>query len=99
MILRFLKAIWRFLSGVSRVISVLVPLLFVGVFIAAFSLSLGDAGPEALPDKAALLIAPSGALVEDAPALEPLAALFSQEYQPPTVLQDVISAIRSAARG
>ena len=98
MILRFLKAIWRFLSGVSRVISVLVPLLFVGVFIAAFSLSLGDAGPEALPDKAALLIAPSGALVEDAPALEPLAALFSQEYQPPTVLQDVISAIRSAAK-
>ena len=98
MILRFLKAIWRFLSGVSRVISVLVPLLFVGVFIAVFSLSLGDAGPEALPDKAALLIAPSGALVEDAPALEPLAALFSQEYQPPTVLQDVISAIRSAAK-
>jgi protease IV len=98
LILRFLKAIWRFLSGVSRVISVLVPLLFVGVFIAVFSLSLGDAGPEALPDKAALLIAPSGALVEDAPALEPLAALFSQEYQPPTVLQDVISAIRSAAK-
>ena len=97
LILRFFKAIWRFLSGVSRVISVLVPLVFVGVFIAAFSLSVGDAGPESLPDKAALLIAPSGPLVEDAPALEPLAALFAQGHQPPTVLQDVISAIRWAA--
>ena len=97
LILRFLKAIWRFLSGVSRVISVLVPLVFVGVFITAFSLSLGDAGPTPLPDKAALLIAPSGALVEDAPAPTPLAALFNQEYQQPTVLQDVISAIRWAA--
>ena len=48
------------LSGVSRVISVLVPLIFVGVFIAAFSLGRGDAGPESLPDKAALLIAPVG---------------------------------------
>ena len=53
--------------------------------------------PSALPDKAALLIAPSGALVEDAPALDPLAALLSQDYQQPTVLQDVISAIRRAA--
>lgn len=97
LILRFLKAIWRFLSGVSRVISVLVPLVFVGVFITAFSLSLGDAGPTPLPDKAALLIAPSGALVEDAPAPTPLAALFNQEYQQPTVLQDIISAIRWAA--
>ena len=97
LILRFLKAIWRFLSGVSRVISVLVPLVFVGVFITAFSLSLGDAGPKPLPDKAALLIAPSGALVEDAPAPTPLAALFNQEYQQPTVLQDIISAIRWAA--
>ena len=98
LILRFFKAIWRLLSGVSRVISVLVPLIFVGVLIAAFSLSLGDAGPESLPDKAALLVAPSGALVEDAPALEPFAALFSQEYQQPTVLQDVISAIQWAAQ-
>ena len=98
MILRFFKAIWRLLSGVSRVISVLVPLIFVGVFIAAFSLSRGDAGPESLPDKAALLIAPAGALVEDAPALDPLAAFLSQDYQQPTVLQDVISAIRRAAK-
>lgn len=97
MILRFFKAIWRVLSGVSRAISVLVPLIFVGVFIAAFSLSRGDAGPESLPDKAALLIAPVGALVEDAPALNPLAAFLSQDYQQSTVLQDVITAIRRAA--
>lgn len=97
MILRFFKVIWRVLSGVSRAISVLVPLIFVGVFIAAFSLSRGDAGPESLPDKAALLIAPVGALVEDAPALNPLAAFLSQDYQQSTVLQDVITAIRRAA--
>jgi protease-4 len=97
LILRFFKAIWRVLSGVSRAISVLVPLIFVGVFIAAFSLSRGDAGPESLPDKAALLIAPVGALVEDAPALNPLAAFLSQDYQQSTVLQDVITAIRRAA--
>ena len=65
--MRLLKGIWRVLSGISRVITVLAPLVFVAIFVIAFSAGLSDSTPEPLPEKAALLIAPSGPLVEDAP--------------------------------
>ena len=62
---RFFKAVWRVLSGISRAISVLVPLFFLGVFLLAFGLGVSKSTPEPLHEKAALLIAPSGVLVED----------------------------------
>ena len=65
--MRLLKGIWRLLSGISRVISVLIPLVLVVVFVVALAAGLSESTPEPLPNRAALLIAPSGPLVEDAP--------------------------------
>jgi protease-4 len=95
--LRLLKGIWRVLSGISRAISVLVPLLFVTVFVVAFSTGMKDSALEPLPEKAALLIAPSGPLVEDAAPVDPISAFINQDYEQPALLNDVVRAIRWAA--
>lgn len=95
--LRLLKGIWRVLSGISRAISVLVPLLFVAVFVIAFSSGMKDSAPEPLPEKAALLIAPSGPLVEDAAPVDPISAFVNQDYEQPALLNDVVRAIRWSA--
>jgi protease-4 len=95
--LRLLKGIWRVLSGISRAISVLVPLLFVAIFVIAFSTTLNESTPEPLPERAALLIAPSGPLVEDAPPVDALSAFLNQDYDQPALLNDVVRSIRWAA--
>ena len=95
--LRLLKGIWRVLSGISRAISVLVPLLFVAIFVIAFSTTLSESTPEPLPERAALLIAPSGPLVEDSPPVDALAAFLNQDYDQPALLNDVVRSIRWAA--
>ena len=95
--MRLLKGIWRVLSGISRVITVLAPLVFVAIFVIAFSAGLSDSTPEPLPDKAALLIAPSGPLVEDTPPVDPVSAFLNQDYDQPTLLNDLVRAIRWAA--
>ena len=95
--LRLLKGIWRVLSGISRAISVLVPLLFIAVFAIAFSTTLSESTPEPLPERAALLIAPSGSLVEDSPPVDTLSAFLNQDYDQPALLNDVVRSIRWAA--
>ena len=95
--MRLLKAIWRVLSGISRAISVLVPLLFVAIFVIAFSTTLNESTPEPLPERAALLIAPSGPLVEDSPPVDTLSAFINQDYDQPVLLNDVVRSIRWAA--
>ena len=95
--MRLLKGIWRVLSGISRVMTVLAPLVFVAIFVIAFSAGLSDSTPEPLPEKAALLIAPSGPLVEDAPPVDPVSAFLNQDYDQPTLLNDLVRAIRWAA--
>jgi protease-4 len=95
--LRLLKGIWRVLSGISRAISVLVPLLFVAIFMIAFSTTLSESTPEPLPERAALLIAPSGPLVEDSPPVDALSAFLNQDYDQPALLNDVVRSIRWAA--
>jgi len=95
--MRLLKGIWRVLSGISRAISVLVPLLFVAIFVIAFSTTLNESTPEPLPERAALLIAPSGPLVEDSPPVDTLSAFLNQDYEQPTLLNDVVRSIRWAA--
>ena len=95
--MRLLKGIWRVLSGISRAISVLVPLLFVAIFVIAFSTTLNESTPEPLPERAALLIAPSGPLVEDSPPVDTLSAFLNQDYDQPTLLNDVVRSIRWAA--
>ena len=95
--MRLLKGIWRVLSGISRVITVLVPLVFVSIFVVAVSSGLNDSAPEPLPERAGLFIAPNGPLVEDAPPVEPVAAFLNQDYDQPILLNDVVRAIRWAA--
>ena len=67
------------------------------IFVIAFSAGLSDSTPEPLPEKAALLIAPSGPLVEDAPPVDPVSAFLNQDYDQPTLLNDLVRAIRWAA--
>ena len=95
--MRLLRGIWRVLSGISRAISVLVPLLFVTIFVIAFSTTLNESTPEPLPERAALLIAPSGPLVEDSPPVNTLSAFINQDYDQPVLLNDVVRSIRWAA--
>ena len=92
-----LRAIWRILSGISKVITVLVPLLFVGIFVVALSVSLSETVPEPLPERAGLLIAPQGRLVENKTPLEPVDALFASELAGETLLSSLIEAIDEAA--
>ena len=95
--IRLLKGIWRVLSGISRAISVLVPLLFVVIFVIAFNTTLSESTQEPLPERAALLIAPSGPLVEDSTPVDALSALLNQDYDQPALLNDVVRSIRWAA--
>ena len=95
--MRLLRGIWRVLSCISRAISVLVPLLFVTIFVIAFSTTLNESTPEPLPERAALLIAPSGPLVEDSPPVNTLSAFINQDYDQPVLLNDVVRSIRWAA--
>jgi len=94
---RFFKAVWRVLSGISRAISVLVPLFFLGVFLLAFGLGVSESTPEPLPEKAALLIAPSGVLAEDTAPVDAFTTLFSQDDTQSIVLHDLVRAIEWAA--
>ena len=93
-----LKAIWRILSGISKAITVLVPLVFVGVFLVALSVGVSEGTPAPLPEKAGLLIAPSGTLVESRAPLEPLDALFANDLAGETLLATVIEGIDAAAQ-
>ena len=95
--MKLLRGIWRVLSGISRVITVMVPLVFVAIFVIAFSAGLSESQPEPLPDQAALLIAPAGPLVEDAPPVDPVAAFLNQDYDEPLLLNDLVRAIGWAA--
>ncbi|MGA0335474.1 MAG: signal peptide peptidase SppA [Luminiphilus sp.] len=95
--MRLLKGLWRILSGISRAISVLLPLVFVAIFVTAFSLGMKESVPEPLPEQAALLIAPAGSLVEDNPPVEPVAAFLNQDYERPVLLHDLVRAIQWAA--
>ena len=92
-----LRAIWRILAGISKVITVVVPLLFVVIFFAALSVSVTENAPKPLPESAGLLIAPTGRLVEDRTPLEPLDALFANELTAETLLSTVIEGIETAA--
>lgn len=93
-----LKAIWRILSGISKVITVLVPLFFLGIFVVAFSISLSETVPEPLPERAGLLIAPQGRLVENRTPLEPVDALFANDIGGESLLSSLIEAIDAAAQ-
>ena len=93
----FLGGIWRFLTGLSRVITVLIPLLFLGVFVTSLVIGFKGAAPEEIPEKTALVVAPSGFIVENRSPLEPLEA-FMQDEQGEVLLSDLVKAINLAAK-
>ena len=93
----FFGGIWRFLTGLSRVITVLIPLLFLGVFVTSLVIGFKGAAPEEIPEKTALVVAPSGFIVENRSPLEPLEA-FMQDEQGEVLLSDLVKAINLAAK-
>ena len=93
----FFGGIWRFLTGLSRVITVLIPLLFLGVFVTSLVIGFKGAAPEEIPEKTALVVAPSGFIVENRSPLEPLEA-FMQDEQGEVLLSDLVKAINLGAK-
>ena len=92
-----LRAIWRILTGISKVITVLLPLMFVAIFFVALSVTVSENAPKSLPESAGLLIAPTGRLVEDRTPLAPLDALFASDLAAETLVSTVTEGIDVAA--
>lgn len=93
----FFRGIWAVLKGLSRAITVFVPLLAFAVFVTAMVVGLRNAQPEPLPAKAALVVNPQGVLVEDRKPKGPFEALMASEGVGETYLLDVTRAIKRAA--
>lgn len=93
-IVRFFSAIWRGVNGVRKLLH-LVLLLF--IFMLFFGVMSGEA-PQILPHKAALVVQPVGALVEQMsgdPYERAIAELMG-DAQPQTLVQDVVDALDAA---
>ena len=90
---RVLAAIWGGVDGIRKVLHLLLLLFIFAVFIGAIS---GSA--PMLPDRAALLIQPAGAIVEELqgdPYDRALEELLGEE-RPQTLLQDIVDALEYA---
>ena len=93
-ITRFFGAVWRGVNGLRKLLH-LVLLLF--IFMLFFGVMSGEA-PPILPQKAALVVQPVGALVEQLsgnPYDRALAELIG-DAQPETLVQDVVDALDEA---
>src|ERR1700722_7583850 len=91
---RFFHGVWRGLDALRRVLHLLLLLAFLGLIIGA----LHQVSPR-LPEKAALVVRPSGDIVEQLSG-EPLERALGEvqgEGQPQTLLWDMTTAIRAAA--
>jgi protease-4 len=91
---RFFRAVWRGVNGLRKLLH-LVLLLF--IFMLFFGVISGEA-PPILPQKAALVVQPVGALVEQLsgnPYDRALAELIG-EAQPETLVQDIVDALDEA---
>ena len=89
-LMRLLSAIWRGANGLRKVLHLVLLLVIFLVFFGAIS-----GAPPLLPQKAALLIQPTGVLVEQLqgdPYERALAELLG-ESQPQTLVQDVVDAL------
>lgn len=93
-VLRFFAAIWRGLNGLRKVLHLLLLLLIFMLFFGALS---GEA-PQLLPQRAALVIQPVGALVEQLagnPYDRALAEL-TDDGEPQVLVQDIVDALEAA---
>ena len=93
-VFRFFGAIWRGFNSLRKVLHLLL-LLF--IFMLFFGVLSGEA-PPILPERAALVIQPSGALVEqlDGDPYDRAVAELMDEAQPQTLVQDVVDALEHA---
>lgn len=90
------SGIWRALQGVSKVVTVLIPLFVLTFFIGGLMIGIRGTQPEPLPERAALLLNPQGVLVETRVPLAPLDA-FLEGDSGEVLLADVIESIERAA--
>ena len=91
---RFLGGVWRGLDTLRRFLHLLVLLALAGVVVGA----LRQSSPR-VPDKAALVVRPSGDIVEQLSG-EPIERAFSEAQgsgEPQTLLWDLTTAVRAAA--
>ena len=90
---RFFSLIWRGIDGLRKVMHFVLLLLFFLIFFGALS-----SVPTVLPESAALVIQPHGALVEQmegAPYDRAIAELFD-DGKPQTLVQDIVDSLRYA---
>ena len=97
MIGKFFNHIWRFFLGLMKALQVLIFFGFILIFILIFQ-DKSDGG-FSVPESAALVLAPSGALVEQV-AGEPLdmalANLQGRRGPGQTVVRDIVESLESA---
>ena len=92
---RILSGLW---NGVTRVRTALANVLFLAIII-ALVFAFRGAAPPPLPEKAALLLNPTGTVVEEKTYIEPFALLFREPLpqEREVLLADIIEAIELAA--
>ena len=97
---RWFKALalglWRFVKGFNRVVITLVPLVITIYIVAIVVLAIQEVQPEPIPERTALLIAPSGQIVENRSQREPVDALL-QASEGEVLLFSLTRALRAAA--
>ncbi len=91
----FFSVIWRVLQRLSKVVSVLIPLLALAFFVGGLTIGIRGAQPEPLPERAALLLNPQGVLVETRVPMAPIDA-FLEGDGGEVLLADVIESIERA---
>ncbi|MGA8709428.1 MAG: signal peptide peptidase SppA [Steroidobacteraceae bacterium] len=92
---RFFRGVWHWLDNLRRFLNLLVLLALVGIVIGA----LRQGSAPRVPDKAALVVRPSGDIVEQLSG-EPLERALDEAQgsgEPQTLLWDLTAAIRAAA--
>lgn len=91
---RFFSAIW---NGITRVRLALSNILFLLMLAIIYFVYMGGT-PEPLPDRAALLLSPTGSIVDQKSFVEPLTALLGEPAPEDreVLLRDVIEAIETA---
>ena len=97
---RWFKALvlglWRFVKGFNRVVVTLVPLVITIYIVVIVVLAIQEVQPEPIPERTALLIAPSGQIVENRSQREPIDALL-QASEGEVLLFGLTRALRAAA--
>lgn len=92
---KFAHGVWRFLDGLRRALNLIVLLLFFGVILVALRGSIPS-----MPERAALVVAPQGRLVEQLSG-DPLERAIEEargKDRAETLLWDLTESIRAAAK-